>query len=152
MYQGCYLFSPQVLVLKCSICFRVKSLSKSGNFKKDAASLTLNLKESTTVHLSSVLPPVSPYEDDTGDSWPEQTDKDEYEEDFYEQEKPSWKKNGKVEVSNFSNLEDKSRRVNGQVKWKEPSKSESRYSNPDDDLNALLRVKHFDIYILFLNI
>ncbi|CAI9114121.1 OLC1v1014771C1 [Oldenlandia corymbosa var. corymbosa] len=118
---------------------RVKSLSKSGSSKKDVASSTLNLKESTTVALSSVLPPTSPYEDDTGDSWPEQTDKDEYEEDFYEQEKPSWRKNGKVEVSSFSNTEDKSRRVKDQMKWKEPSRSESRYSNPDDDLNALLK-------------
>ncbi|KAL3511795.1 hypothetical protein ACH5RR_024512 [Cinchona calisaya] len=118
---------------------RVKSLSKSGNSKKEASSSTLNLKESTTAPLSSVLPTASPYEDDAGDSWPEQTDKDEYEEDFYEQEKPSWKKNGKVEVSNFSSLEDKTRRTNGQMKWKETSKSDIKYSNSDDDLNALLK-------------
>lgn len=122
-------------------CLRVKSLSKTGPSKKESASSTVNLKESTTVPLSSALLPSSTYEDDTGDSWPEQTDKDDYEEDFYEQEKPSWKKNAKVEVSSFSSLEDKSRRSNGQMKWKEPPKSDTKYSNPDDDLNALLKVK-----------
>ncbi|KAL3528767.1 hypothetical protein ACH5RR_008089 [Cinchona calisaya] len=119
---------------------RVKSLSKTGTSKKESASSTINVKESTTVSLSSVLPSSSAYEDDTGDSWPEQTVKDDYEEDFYEQEKPSWKKNAKVEVlSNLSSLEDKARRANGQVKWKEPPKSDTKYSNPDDDLNALLK-------------
>lgn len=118
---------------------RVKSLSKTGASKKESASSTVNLKESTTVSLSSGLPPSSTYEDDTGDSWPEQNDKDDYEEDFYEQEKPTWKKNVKVEVSSFSSLEDKSRRANGQMKWKEQPKSDTKYSNPDDDLNALLK-------------
>lgn len=118
---------------------RVKSLSKTGASKKESAPSTVNLKESTTVSLSSVLPPSSTYEDDTGDSWPEQNDKDDYEEDFYEQEKPTWKKNVKVEVSGFSSLEDKSRRTNGQMKWKEHPKSDTKYSNPDSDLNALLK-------------
>lgn len=118
---------------------RVKSLSKTGASKKESAPSTVNLKESTTVSLSSVLPPSSTYEDDTGDSWPEQNDKDDYEEDFYEQEKPTWKKNVKVEVSSFSSLEDKSRRTNGQMKWKEHPKSDTKYSNPDSDLNALLK-------------
>lgn len=118
---------------------RVKSLSKTGASKKEPASSTVNLKESTTVSLSSGLPPSSTYEDETGDSWPEQNDKDDYEEDFYEQEKPTWKKNAKVEVSSFSSLEDKSRRANGQMKWKEHPKSDTKTLNPDDDLNALLK-------------
>lgn len=142
-----FLFLPMCfLVLIRFICFRVKSLSKSGNSKKEVGSSTLNLKESTTVPLCSVLPAASPYDDDTGDSWPEQTDKDEYEEDFYEQEKPSWKKNGKVEASNFSISEDKARRANGQMKWKEPPKYDTKYSNPDDDLNVLLKVKSSYFY------
>ncbi|KAK4410561.1 Kinesin-like protein KIN-13B [Sesamum angolense] len=75
----------------------------------------------------------------TGDSWPEQTDREEYDEDFYEQEKPSWKKNSKIDSYNFSNSDDKVKRTNGQTKWKEPPKSEMKYSNSDEDLNALLK-------------
>ncbi|KAL0397059.1 UNVERIFIED_CONTAM: Kinesin-like protein KIN-13B [Sesamum calycinum] len=86
---------------------RVKSLSKANNSKKDVLSSTTNLKESTTQPLSSVVPPASTFEDDTGDSWPEQTDREEYDEDFYEQEKPSWKKNSKIDSYNFSNSDDK---------------------------------------------
>lgn len=118
---------------------RVKSLSKGGNTKKEAVTSTLNLKESTTMPLSSVLPPSALYEDDTGDSWPEQIEKDEYDEDFYEQEKPTWKKNAKVDMYSFSNPEDKVKKTNVQTKWKEPPKSETKYANPDDDLNALLK-------------
>lgn len=91
--------------------------------------------------LSSVLPPASTFEDDTGDSWPEQTDREEYDEDFYEQEKPPWKNNSKVESYNSQISEDKMRKNNGQVKLKEPPKSEMKHSNSDDDLNALLKVK-----------
>ncbi|KAK6153633.1 hypothetical protein DH2020_013272 [Rehmannia glutinosa] len=115
---------------------RVKSLSK-GNSKKDV--LSSNLKESTTQTFSSIQPPASTFEDDTGDSLPEQTDREEYDEDFYEQEKPSWKKNSKVESYNFPNMDDKIKRTNSQAKWKEPPKSETKYSNPDDDLTALLK-------------
>ncbi|KAK6153663.1 hypothetical protein DH2020_013302 [Rehmannia glutinosa] len=116
---------------------RVKSLSKGNNSKKDV--LSSNLKESTTQPFSSIQPPASTFEDDTGDSWPEQTDREEYDEDFYEQEKPSWKKNSKVESYNLPNMDDKIKRTNGQAKWKEPPKSETKYSNPDDDLTALLK-------------
>ncbi|KAL2493095.1 ATP binding microtubule motor family protein [Abeliophyllum distichum] len=118
---------------------RVKSLSKGNNNKKDVFSSTSNLKESTTQPLSSVLPPASTFEDDTGDLWPEQTDGGEYDEEFYEQEKPLWKKNSKVESLSSSNLDDKTRRANGQSKWKEPLKSDMKYSNSDNDLNSLLK-------------
>ncbi|XP_024969560.1 kinesin-like protein KIN-13B [Cynara cardunculus var. scolymus] len=114
---------------------RVKSLSK-GN-KKDA----INLRESTTVPLSSAILPVSPYEDGTIDSWPNQPDEDDYDttEEFSEPEPPSWKNSGKFETQSFSNGQDKIKRTNGQTKLKEPSKPASRNWNPDDDLNALLK-------------
>ncbi|KAL8122971.1 hypothetical protein AgCh_011088 [Apium graveolens] len=117
---------------------RVKSLSK-GN-KKDTSSSTLNLKESTTMPLSSSLPRVPTYEDDIADSWPEQADGEDYDasEEFYEPEKPLWKKNIKPEASSYA-PEDKMRRFNGQTKLKEPAKFDSRTSQPDDDLNALLK-------------
>ncbi|KAK4482031.1 hypothetical protein RD792_012953 [Penstemon davidsonii] len=118
---------------------RVKSLSKGNISKKDVLSSTTNLKESTTQPLSSFLPPASTFEDDTNDSWPEQTDKEEYEEEYYEEEKPAWKKNSKVESYNFLNVDDKMKRANGQTKWKEPTKQEMKYSNSDDNLDALLK-------------
>ncbi|KAG5619162.1 hypothetical protein H5410_018986 [Solanum commersonii] len=118
---------------------RVKSLSKGNNSKKDVSSSTFNLKESTTLSFSAVVPSTSTFEDDTRDSWPEQTDKDEYDEDFYEQEKPMWKKNEKLDGYTISNSEDKMKRANAQTKWKEPPRTEAKYSNSDDDLNALLK-------------
>lgn len=118
---------------------RVKSLSKGS--KKDLLSSTINLKESTTVPLSSVLPPTSTYEDDAADSWPEQADGDDYDasEEFYEPVKPVWKKNGKVDAYAFSSSEDKVRRTTSQTKWKEPPKSDFRNLQSDDDLSALLK-------------
>ncbi|KAK3028328.1 hypothetical protein RJ639_037790 [Escallonia herrerae] len=118
---------------------RVKSLSK-GN-KKDLLSSTLNVKESATMPLSSALPPVSTFEDDAADSWPEQADEEDYDasEDFYEQQKPPWKKNGKAEIYGLPNTEDKVRRANGQIKWKESLKFDAKTSQSDDDLNALLK-------------
>ena len=115
----------------------MKSLSK-GN-KKDTSSSTLNLRESTTIPLSSSLPRVSTYEDDIADSWPEQADGEDYDasEEFYEPEKPTWKKNMKPEVSSYAS-EDKMRRFSGQTKLKEPAKFDTKNSHPDDDLNALL--------------
>ncbi|KAK4428093.1 Kinesin-like protein KIN-13B [Sesamum alatum] len=118
---------------------RVKSLSKGNNSKKDVLSSTSNLKESTAQPLSSVLPPSSSFEDDTGDSWPEQTDREENDEDFYEPEKLSWKKNTKFESYSFSNMEDKTKKSNGQAKWTESPKAEMKHSNSDDNLNALLK-------------
>ncbi|XP_075514104.1 kinesin-like protein KIN-13B [Primulina tabacum] len=116
---------------------RVKSLSK-GNSKRDVLSSTTNMKESTTQPLSSIMPPTSTFEDEAGNSWLEQTEKDEYEEDFYEQEKPSLK-NSKAELLKFSTSDDKTKRANEPVKWKEPPKSEMTFSNSDDDLDALLK-------------
>ncbi|XP_057772778.1 LOW QUALITY PROTEIN: kinesin-like protein KIN-13B [Salvia miltiorrhiza] len=117
---------------------RVKSLSR-GNTKKDVLSSTSNLKESIAQPLSSVLPPATTFEDDTGDSWPEQTDREDYDEDFYEQEKHHWKKNSRAESHSLPNPDDKMKRNNIQSKWKEPPKSEVKYSNSDDDLTALLK-------------
>ncbi|KAL6497033.1 Kinesin-like protein KIN-13B [Orobanche gracilis] len=119
---------------------RVKSLSKGTNSKKDALSWTSNLKESTAHPLSLVPPPASAFEDNRGDFRPEQTDREEYDYEFDETEKPSWKKNTKVDSSyNFSDVDDKMKRVNGQSKLMEPSKVEVKYSNSDDNLNALLK-------------
>lgn len=83
------------------------------------------------------------YEDDRADSWPENTDQEEFDdsEEFQEPEKPLWKKSGKVESYNISNSEDKMRRSNGQTNWKDPPKFESKNSHSDDDLNALLKVR-----------
>ncbi|XP_031252781.1 kinesin-like protein KIN-13B isoform X1 [Pistacia vera] len=118
---------------------RVKSLSKGNNPKKDILSSTINLKESTTVPLSSVLPTASTYEDDT-DAWPDQNERDDFDasEDSYEPEKPVWKKNGKLEPFNLP-TEDKLRKPNVQTKWKEQPKSGFKNSNSDDELNALLQ-------------
>ncbi|KAF2323357.1 hypothetical protein GH714_034829 [Hevea brasiliensis] len=117
---------------------RVKSLSKGNAPKKDILSSTL--KESTTVPLSSVLPATSTFEDDT-DAWAEQDERDDFDasEDSYEQEKPIWKENGKVESYNLSTSEDKIWKPNGQTKWKDLSKSDLKNSHSDDDLNALLQ-------------
>ncbi|XP_052182840.1 kinesin-like protein KIN-13B [Diospyros lotus] len=119
---------------------RVKSLSKGNNAKKDTLSSTLNLKESTMLPLSSVLPPGSNFEDDIGDSWPEH-DREEFDvfEEFQEPEKPLWKKNGKVEAYNYSIAEDKVRKANGQTKLKDPPRLDRKTSHVDDDLNVLLK-------------
>ncbi|KAL5538018.1 hypothetical protein UlMin_045345 [Ulmus minor] len=119
---------------------RVKSLSKGNNPKKDVLPATINLKESTAVPLSSVLPTSSTYEDDRTDSWLEQESEDfDALEESYEQVKPTWKKNGKLDQYNMSTSEDKLRRLNGQTKWKDAPKVEFRNSHSDEDLNALLQ-------------
>ncbi|KAJ6696231.1 KINESIN-LIKE PROTEIN KIN-13B [Salix koriyanagi] len=99
---------------------RVKSLSKGNTSKKDVVSSALNLKESTTVPLSSVLPVASVFEDDANDAWAEQDERGEFdasEEESFEQEKPIWE-NGKLEPCNLSISEDKIQKPNGQTKWK----------------------------------
>lgn len=115
----------------------MKSLSKGNNPKKDMLPSTLNLKESTTVSLSSVLPTASTYEDDITDTWPEQVERENFDEaeESYEPVKPLWKKNGKQEPYNISMTEEKFR-----TKWKDLPKVNSRSSHSDDDLNALLQV------------
>ncbi|KAM3395105.1 hypothetical protein P3S68_004110 [Capsicum galapagoense] len=95
---------------------RVKSLSKGINSKKEVSSSIVNLKESTTLSYFAVVPSISTFEDDTGVLWPKLTDKDEYDEDLYEQEKPMWKKNKKLGGYNISNSEDKMKRENAQTK------------------------------------
>ncbi|MBA0759091.1 hypothetical protein Gotri_022015 [Gossypium trilobum] len=120
---------------------RVKSLSKGGNPKKDALSSSLNLKESTARPLSSVLPTALTSEDYINDTWPDQNERDDFaaSEDSYEPEKLMWKKNGKPDQYNFSISEDKSRKTNGETRWKEPLRSDFKHSKSDDDLNALLQ-------------
>ncbi|XP_061981679.1 kinesin-like protein KIN-13B isoform X1 [Populus nigra] len=121
---------------------RVKSLSKGNTSKKDVLSSTLNLRESTTAPLSSVLPVASAYEDDANDAWAEQDERDDFdasEEESYEQEKAIWKENGKLEPYNLSISEDKIQKPNGQTKWRDMPKSNLKNSHSDNDLNALLQ-------------
>ncbi|KAI3858237.1 hypothetical protein MKX03_001038 [Papaver bracteatum] len=159
---------------------RVKSLSKGNNSKRDPLLATLNIRESTTVSLSSALPPVSStYESNTTDfteepnrfGWSKQFEREnsmsynmervpsvredgfaasgggrggatgeefDYSEEFHEQEKPTRKKNGKLESYQASTLEDKMRIVDAQTKWKD-TQGNNNSSHPDDDLNALLQ-------------
>jgi kinesin family protein 2/24 len=133
---------PFILNLLSFLC-RVKSLSKGNTSKKDVLSSTLNLRESTTVPLSSVLPVASAYEDDANDAWAEQDERvdfDASEEESYEQEKAIWKENGKLEPYNLSISEDKIQKPNGQTKWRDMPKSNLKNSHSDNDLNALLQV------------
>lgn len=76
------------------------------------------------------------------DSSPEETERDDFDasEETYEQGKPLWKKNGKLESYNLSTSDDKIRKPSGLTKWKDLPKFESKNSHSDDDLNALLRV------------
>ncbi|KAJ8755969.1 hypothetical protein K2173_024514 [Erythroxylum novogranatense] len=120
---------------------RVKSLSKGSTSKKDILSSTINLKESTTLPLSSVLPAASTLEDDGTDAWGDPDERDEFvaSEDSSGSEKPTWKENGKLEPYGQPPLEDNLRKPNGQPKWKGRSKSDINSANSDDDLNALLQ-------------
>lgn len=90
--------------------------------------------------LSSFMPPASSFEDDTGESWPKQIDKEDCDDDFYETEKPLWKNNMRAESYSVSNTDDKVKRTNSQSKRVEPPKSGIKHSNSDDDLTALLKV------------
>ncbi|KAJ7962996.1 Kinesin-like protein [Quillaja saponaria] len=91
---------------------RVKSLSKGNNPKKDVLSANFNLKESTTIPLSS---------------WP------------MSKENHVWKKNGMVDPYNISISENKLRKPSWQTTWKDLPKVDTRNPHPDDDLNALLQ-------------
>ncbi|KAI6671877.1 hypothetical protein NL676_006762 [Syzygium grande] len=89
---------------------REKSLSKGYNPKKDALSSATNLKESTSLPLSSFASNASNFEEDIITSLPEQTGEDDYDvsEEFYKSERAQWKRNnGKVESSNRTALEEK---------------------------------------------
>ncbi|XP_054779868.1 kinesin-like protein KIN-13B isoform X1 [Prosopis cineraria] len=118
---------------------RVKSLSKGNNTKKDVSSTNFNPKESTTVPLSSIT--ASTFEDRTADTWPEEDDGDEFSpsEEYYDQVKPSWKKNGKIEP--HGTTDDKLKKPNGQtqIRRNDLPKAEPKVAHSDDDLNALLK-------------
>lgn len=62
-----------------------------------------------------------------------------YSEEIYNQEKPSWIKNKKVETSQISALEDKMRKPESHIKRRELPDFEANNVRPDDDLNALLK-------------
>ncbi|KAL1292918.1 hypothetical protein HN51_053474 [Arachis hypogaea] len=116
---------------------RVKSLSKGHNSKKDTIS-SFNLKESITIPVSSF--PASAYEDHVVDASLEDNDVDEFSppEEYYEEVKPSLKKYGKIEPS-YGVTEDKSKKQNNQIKWKDLPNVEPKTVHSDDDLNALLK-------------
>lgn len=125
----------------------MKSLSKVTNPKKDILSSTFNLKESTTVPLSSV--PASNLkestfqsEEDASDSSPEQTERDDYDasEVPYQVGNPFWKKNWKMDSYNLATSEDRIRRPN-ETKQKDLPKFESKNSHSDYYLSTLLQVK-----------
>ncbi|KAF8388988.1 hypothetical protein HHK36_025672 [Tetracentron sinense] len=159
---------------------RVKSLSKGNNSKKDPLSSTLNLRDSTALPLSSVLPTVPDETNRFG--WAKQIEREtsppynmnraprgredgylsssvyanfskgqtggrggitgedfDLSEETYEQERQSWKKNGKLDTYQISPSEDKMRRANAQTKWKDQPDFDANNSHPDDDLNALLK-------------
>ena len=63
-----------------------------------------------------------------------------YSEEIYNQEKPSWLKNKKVETSQISALEDKMRKPESHLKRRDLPEFEANSSRADDDLNALLKV------------
>ncbi|GAB4842191.1 hypothetical protein Ancab_012149 [Ancistrocladus abbreviatus] len=111
---------------------RVKSLSKGNNSKKDILLSMANLKESTTLPISSVLPTLPSLKDDASDAWSQQIQGEDYEvsEESYEQIKLPSKK---------ITLEDKMRKANGQTKWKDLLKIDPKNIDSDDDLNDLLQ-------------
>ncbi|GAB4850186.1 Kinesin-like protein KIN-13B [Ancistrocladus abbreviatus] len=111
---------------------RVKSLSKGNNSKKDIPFSTVNLRDSTTLPISSVPPTASSLNDDASDAWSQQIQRDDYDlsEESYEQVKLPSKK---------ITLEDKMRKTNGQTKWKDLPKVDPKNADSDIDLNELLQ-------------
>nr|QWT43329.1 kinesin-like protein KIN13C [Citrullus lanatus] len=118
---------------------RVKSLSKGNNVKKDTFSSTLNLKESTTGPLTSALPSGTMFENEP--AWVGRNEREEVDasEEIFEQRKPLWKKNGKLEQYRTSVAVENVHKSNNQPKWKDMPKADSHNSNSDDDLNELLQ-------------
>ncbi|XP_004486737.1 kinesin-like protein KIN-13B [Cicer arietinum] len=116
---------------------RVKSLSKGNNSKKDVLSSNFNLKESITVPLSSVTAPA--YEDHTADAWHDENEGDDFSppEEYYEQVKPSLKKNGRMD--SYAMTDERLKKPSGLVKWKDLPRVEPKITNPEDDLSALLQ-------------
>ncbi|GAB4842184.1 Kinesin-like protein KIN-13B [Ancistrocladus abbreviatus] len=111
---------------------RVKSLSKGNNSKKDILFSSANLRESTALPISLVLPTLSSLKDDASDAWSQQIQGEDHEvsEESYEQVKLPSKK---------ITLEDKTRKANGQTKWKDLPKVDPKNTDSDDDLNDLLQ-------------
>ncbi|XP_010254127.1 PREDICTED: kinesin-like protein KIN-13B [Nelumbo nucifera] len=165
---------------------RVKSLSKGSSSKKDPVSST-NLRDSTALPLSSVLPNVSTFESNISDlpnetnrfGWSKQIEREpsppfnmdrapsgrdeglsvrsdfskdhkggrggttaedfDLSQELYEQEKPVWKKNRRMERHENSTVENRtSKKTDNLKKWKDPPGFDSNNSQSDDDLNALL--------------
>ncbi|KAH9621757.1 hypothetical protein KSS87_003246 [Heliosperma pusillum] len=117
---------------------RVKSLSKGNGPKKDILLPTANLRESTTLPLSSGTPAMLK---DDSDHWSQPTEKEEYEipEESYDQPKVTRRKNGKVESSAYTS-EEKVSTAKGHTKWKDVSKVDAKsLDSDDDDLNDLLQ-------------
>ncbi|KAJ4873192.1 ATP binding microtubule motor family protein [Raphanus sativus] len=113
---------------------RVKSLSKGNGSKKDVSSSTINLRESTKVPLSTALPTPSNYEDDVNEMWNEEND--DFDASDYEQEKQTWKKNVKPEVSY---AQERIPKPTIPVKSRDMPRPDMKKSNSDDNLNALLQ-------------
>ncbi|KAG6575537.1 Kinesin-like protein KIN-13B, partial [Cucurbita argyrosperma subsp. sororia] len=119
---------------------RVKSLSKGNTVKKDTFSSTLNLKESTTGPLTSVLPSGTTFGNEPARVDRNERNEFDVSEEIFEQRKPSWKKNGKLETYRTSVAVENVHKSNNQpTKWKDMPKADSRNSNSDDDLNDLLQ-------------
>ncbi|XP_074275978.1 kinesin-like protein KIN-13B [Silene latifolia] len=117
---------------------RVKSLSKGNGPKKDILLPTANLRESTTLPLSSGTPAMLK---DDSDLWSQPTEKEEYEipDETYDQPKVTRRKNGKVESSTYIS-EEKVSTAKGHTKWKDVSKVDAKsLDSDDDDLNDLLQ-------------
>ena len=126
--------------MTCSNFFRVKSLSKGNNAKKDITLPTANLRESTNLPLSSGFPTF--LKGDINDDWPQSVDRDEYEmpEETYDQTKVVRKKSGKSDTGAYAS-EDKRKTAKCQVKWKDvPKVDTNNFDSDDDDLNELLQV------------
>ncbi|XP_060669055.1 kinesin-like protein KIN-13B [Ziziphus jujuba] len=168
---------------------RVKSLSKGNSFRRDQLSSSSNLRDSTALPLTSILPTEPTFEDnityvpneksrfgwskqiekepspplntDRVPSWRVEgsltasvysdyykgqkggqngTDDDDFDhyEPTYEQGKPSWMNNRKVETYQKSLLEDK-RKIDSQIKQKNQPDFEVNNSGTDEDLIALLK-------------
>ncbi|XP_023548202.1 kinesin-like protein KIN-13B [Cucurbita pepo subsp. pepo] len=119
---------------------RVKSLSKGNTVKKDTFSSTLNLKESTTGPLTSVLPSGTTFGNEPARVDRNERNEFDVSEEIFEQRKPLWKKNGKLETYRTSVAVENVHKSNNQpTKWKDMPKADSRNSNSDDDLNDLLQ-------------
>ncbi|KAF9615662.1 hypothetical protein IFM89_025912 [Coptis chinensis] len=140
---------------------RVKSLSKGNTSKKDPLLSTLNIRESTTLPLFSVLPTGSTFDSNFNDvqneqnrfGWSKQVERDGIsnhvdrvssgrEEDFdfseeFEPEKPSGK-NSKQDTFRIPPLEEKRRKSDSQTNWKDLQDYDNN-SSADDDLNELLK-------------